>query len=88
MDIFIGRCFNFINILHKNDPKIQSANLNCTQIWKEFTNVVLNKKPCDILIEDYDNFFNLTSHYFDTQKSVIWSGTGNWAHESNLFKSN
>ncbi|CAF0813814.1 unnamed protein product [Brachionus calyciflorus] len=80
-EIFLGRCFYFLNILHKNNCMIKSANLNCTQIWKEFSNVILNRNPCEIKKEDFDNFLNMTSHFYDTEKAILWSGTDNMAHQ-------
>lgn len=85
-NIFIGRCLNFLNVLHKENCDIALSNLNCTKIWDEFFKVVVNKNSCDIKIQDYDKYIELTSHNYDREKSIFWSGTNLMAHQSNFFQ--
>jgi hypothetical protein len=83
--IFKGRCSYFINVLHKDDCNIAQSNLDCNQMWAEFSSVVLNKNPCDITLRSYDRLFNLSYHPIRPDTSMFWSGTNNPAHESKHF---
>ena len=74
-NIFIGRCFYFLNVLHKENCDISLSKLNCSKIWDEFSNVIVNRNPCDITIQDYDKYIELTWHIYDREKSIFWSGT-------------
>jgi hypothetical protein len=72
--IFKGRCSYFINILHQDDCDIQSKNYDCDLIWKEFSNSILNKNPCDVTTSSYARFFQLTDNPIKPNTSMFWSG--------------
>lgn len=84
-DIFLGRCFNYINLIHQDNCEIKSANLNCSLIWEEFSKVIIKKSPCQVTIQDFDKFVNLTSHPYPNDRSVFWSGTYKPVHKSKLI---
>lgn len=83
-EIVLGRCFHYKNILHKDNCEIYLSDLNCSQIWNEFSKAVIKKNPCQVSIEDFDSFLQLTSHPYPTQKSIFWSGTYKAVHQSNI----
>ncbi|CAF0818746.1 unnamed protein product [Brachionus calyciflorus] len=80
-EIFLGQCYYYINVLNRDKCEIINSNFNCTNIWMEFSKVVLNKQPCSISSNDYKNYLDSTSHSYDTDKSIFWSGTNFMAHQ-------
>ena len=83
--IFIGRCHDFFNTIHKNDCGIRiKNNYNCKLIWNEFRQVIIGKDLCDIKVESIDKFFDLTDIEIGINKSLFWSGTYTTAHESKI----
>jgi hypothetical protein len=82
--IFIGRCYYFLNILHADDCAIQESNINCTQLYLDYEKVIIGKEACDIHIDDFNDFLNGTNHPIEVDTSVFWSGTYTPAHECNF----
>ena len=84
-EIFIGRCYYYVSNLHKTNCDIASLNANCTLIYEKFATPVLNKDPCNINIEDFDEFFKLVYHPIPRDKSLFWSETFSPALESESY---
>lgn len=70
-EIFIGRCYYFVSILHRENCDIASLNANCTLIYEKFAAAVLNNDPCNINIEDFDEFFKLVYHPIPRDKAYF-----------------
>ena len=73
--IFIGRCFYFLNILHNQNNLINASNYNCSNLWSSFKTAITNKSPCNIKISDFDDFLLKANHPIQPNTSVFWSGT-------------
>lgn len=78
--IFTGRCYDFQNVIHESDCDYQ--HLNCSAIWSEFSTAILNKEPCSVTISSFDTLLEISNHPIAENKSIFWSGTYLWAHES------
>ena len=77
-EIFIGRCFYFINIVQKKNCEFHSKKYNCTEIWDLFYSIsVKNSKN----ISDYNPFLDLVDHIIPENKSLFWSGVKTEARE-------
>ena len=85
-EIVLGRCFEYIHVLHRDNCEINLSDFNCSQIWNSFSKVVVNKNPCQVSIEDFDQFLRLTSHPYPTHRSIFWSGTYQAVHQSKYRK--
>ena len=83
--IFKGRCNYFINVQQAFNCDIDPSNYDCEIIWQSFKSIVTTKTPCDLKIQDLDNFLNLVNHNIAPNTSIFWSGTYTPAHECNLF---
>ena len=79
--IFLGRCFYFIHVLHATDCDIQAMNISCTELYNQFAAAVLDKDPCDIKMEDFNRFLDLAEHPIGVNLTMFWSGTYTPAHE-------
>jgi hypothetical protein len=79
-EIFLGRCYYFLNVLHGRDCKIHSLNINCTALLDAFSAAVINKAACDIKIDDFNEFLKLANHPLGVNTTLFWSGTYNPAH--------
>lgn len=77
-----GKCQYFINVLEKDNCDIQKANFNCDSIWKEFSQAIVNKDPCQVTIESFDRLIEITRHPIKKDSSLFWSGTYKLAHLS------
>jgi hypothetical protein len=85
-EILIGRCYYFLNVLHKQTCFIDASKYDCEQIWNSFSSAVIGKNPCDVKMDDYNTFLNLTYHEIPVDKSLFWSGTFSYKSECK-FKS-
>ena len=88
-EIVIGRCYDFLNTMHK-DIKCQEITnkYDCIDIWNKFNIATIGKDPCDIKMEDYNDFFRATDHLIKANSSLFWSGTNILAHESKSISYN
>jgi hypothetical protein len=77
-EIFIGRCFYFINVLQKQSCDFDSTKYNCNSIWDTFYNI--SKKNTQ-KIADYDPLLALTDQVIPVNTSLFWSGTYTQAHQ-------
>lgn len=84
-EIFLGRCFYFLNILQKDNCKIDANNYDCGKIFDQLSKTVLNKDPCQITEKDYEAFLSMTYHDIGANNTLFWSGTYNPAHQSKLY---
>ena len=80
-EIFIGRCYYFLNVLQKTNCEIDPRNYDCLAIWNEFEKVIIGKEPCSIKIEDFDKFLELVNHPIPESKTLFWSGTYSTAYQ-------
>lgn len=80
-EIFLGRCYYFVNVLHKNDCGIQAKNISCSNLYESFVNAVVNKSSCDIQMSDYQEFLIEADHPIGVNSTLFWSGTYGSAHE-------
>jgi hypothetical protein len=83
--IFLGRCYNFLNEHQNSKIEIYASNYNCNTIWKSFLNAVANKNPCNIKIDDFQEFLRLVNHKIPQGISTFWSGTSSIAHERMFY---
>jgi hypothetical protein len=83
-EIVLGRCHDFFNTIHKNDCSLDANAYNCTLIWNTFAKIVIGKNPCELKIEDFNEFFKYTDHLISENQSLFWSGAYNPAHESKI----
>jgi hypothetical protein len=81
-DIFIGRCYYFINVLQKQNCEFDSKKYNCTTIWDSFYTISLKNKQN---ISDYDTYLDLVDQKIPANTSLFWSGTYTQAHECNII---
>ena len=79
--IFLGRCYNFLNEHPNSKIEISASNYNCNAIWTSFINAVVNKTPCNIKIDDFQEFLRLVNHKIPKGIITFWSGTSSIAHE-------
>jgi len=56
-DIFIGRCWDFID--NKGKYLQNPGKLDCQKLWKAFLKSFAFKDPCDVTLDDYTHFFNM-----------------------------
>ena len=74
-DIFIGRCYNYIEVVQANNQQFDASKYNCVEIFNEFKRINVGRNPCDIKIEDYNKFISLTEEYIPPNSTLFWSGT-------------
>ena len=79
--IFMGRCYYFINIQQISNCDIIPSDYDCTQIFKSFKTALVGKAPCNVTISDFDDFLKLASHPIAANTSVFWSGTYTPTHD-------
>ena len=84
-DIFIGRCYNFLNKHQNSHLGIVTSNYNCNTIWSKFFKAIISKKPCNLQVEDFHEFLGLVNHSIPENLSVFWSGTYQLAHECRIY---
>ena len=80
-EIFMGRCYYFLNILQSSNCNINPANYNCTTIFASFKTALVGKAPCSVSTSDFDNFLSLVNHPIPADTSLFWSGTSTTSHE-------
>ena len=85
-EIIIGRCEEFLYVLHKDDCSFNRTLYDCIDIWSSFKDATVNKTPCEIRISDYDDFLAQTDQKIPENTTLFWSGTYNAAHESSYKK--
>jgi hypothetical protein len=78
--IFLGRCYYFINVLYGNDCSVRSQKINCPNLLAEFNKAVLKKNPCEITIDDFTPFLRSAYHPIAPNSTLFWSGASNPAH--------
>lgn len=83
--IFKGRCSYFINVKQAFNCDFDPSSYDCDVIWESFRSILTTKAPCDIKMEDLDEFLKLVNHNIAPNTSVFWSGTYALAHDCNLF---
>ena len=84
--IFKGRCHYFLNILQRTNCFIKSTAYNCSEIWSDFSKIVVGKDPCDLKVDDFERFLNMVDHPIMVNTSLFWSGTYTPAHDSKFLK--
>lgn len=84
-EIFLGRCYNFLNKHQNSNFGILTSSYNCNDIYKAFVAAVAEKSPCNIKIDDYQEFLRLVSHTVPKHLSTLWSGTSSVAHQRKYF---
>lgn len=83
--IFLGRCENFLNVLHKSNCDIQAANISCNTLLNNFKSAIIGKDSCSVTVNSWNDFLKAGKHKIPENKSLFWSGTNALAHESILF---
>lgn len=79
--IFLGRCYYFLNILQKDNCIINASNYDCNDIWNEFYNTIKGKDPCSLTIDNFSKLLNMVNQTIPANTSLFWSGTYTPAHE-------
>jgi hypothetical protein len=79
--IFLGRCYYFLNILQKDNCLINANDYSCNDIWNEFYNVIKGKEPCSLTIDSFSRLLTLANQTIPPNTSLFWSGTYTPAHE-------
>ena len=79
--IFLGRCFYFLNIQQNSNCDINPANYDCSAILAAFKSAIVGKDPCSVTISDFNKFLSLASHPIPQNGSLFWSGTAVTAHD-------
>jgi ADP-ribosyl cyclase 1 len=74
-EIFMGRCYSFLNLRQGSNCHIDPKNYNCTKIWQTFEAASTGKTPCNIHVNDYENFLNLVNHSIPVNSTFFYSGT-------------
>lgn len=83
--IFIGKCNYFVNVLHSKNCAIQSAQINCDNIWQEFSNAIIGKNPCDITSDSFNRLMDMSSYPTAENSTLFWSGAKDMAQQSILL---
>jgi len=84
-DIFIGRCWDFID--NKGKYLQNPGKLDCQKLWKAFLKSFAFKDPCDVTLDDYTHFFNMYEEKPLKDKVLFWSGTRELTHSySRLYE--
>jgi hypothetical protein len=80
-EIFIKRCEAY--------KSIYKERIKCIELYELFAKAVLSKKPCDVKIGDYDQFFKLCAQHspIEHNRAMFWSGTFDLAHKSKINSS-
>lgn len=85
--IFIGNCNAFVNVVQQTNCDVQSMNVNCNDLWIQFSRVILNKNLCQLTQDDFQPLMANTNYPMKPDKSMFWSGTYHMAHHSKyLFR--
>jgi hypothetical protein len=79
--IFLGRCYYFLNILQKDNCFINANDYNCNDIWNEFHNVIKGRDPCSLSIDNFSRLLAMANQTIPPNTSLFWSGTYTPAHE-------
>ena len=77
-EIFIGRCYYYINVLQKTNCQFNSAAYNCNLIWDKFYSISVQNST---RVEDYNELLNMVDMKIPENTSLFWSGTYTQAHE-------
>ena len=83
-DIFIGRCYNYIEVVQLDNEQFNASKYNCVEIFNEFKRVNVGRNPCDIKVDDYSRFLSLTNEYIAPNTTLLWSGTFTQAQDCNF----
>ncbi|ESO89787.1 hypothetical protein LOTGIDRAFT_218611 [Lottia gigantea] len=78
-EIFIGRCWDYKEIKHKEFPL--RTDVNCNDLWNDFYKAFSYQAPCDVAMEHYKEYIDLASQNVPENKGMFWSGTYDIAHE-------
>ena len=81
-EIFLGKCYYYIEILQVQNINFNSSYYNCSFIWEKFYGL---SKNSSCTIEDFDEFFKYSDQNIIKSRSVFWSGTYFWANLCKLF---
>lgn len=81
-EIFVGRCYYFINVAQKGNCDFDKSKYDCNKIWDTFSSITIKNTGN---IEDYEPLFQLTDHPINENGSLFWSGTYNQAHQCKVL---
>jgi len=80
-EIIIGRCWQYQAIVKLNRLDSLTMDVNCTEVWEAFHNVVKFKDSCTLTKEDYMPVFDLMQRKKKLKdKTMFWSGTNELVH--------
>ncbi|XP_070539363.1 ADP-ribosyl cyclase/cyclic ADP-ribose hydrolase-like [Ptychodera flava] len=74
-DIVIGRCEDFKK--GYVNPLVDTETLkdrNCTELWELFYKTFAYREPCDVIMDDYDEFITAAGHDFRADSALFWDG--------------
>ena len=86
-DIFKGRCYEFLNVKHRDKCQFINRTYDCDKIWMAFSLAVLGKNPCDVKISDFSDYLSQTFHEIPANTNLFWSGTYEPSHASKIQNS-
>ena len=79
--VFMGKCNSFVNS-QKANCNVQSKPWDCVAIWNQFKKTIVNKNPCQVTVESFEQVIRLASHTINSDSMIFWSGTKRLAQES------
>jgi len=79
--IFLGRCYYFLNIQQISNCDINPTKYDCAKIFNSFRTALVGKTPCSVNVTDFSEFLSLVDHPIAANTSVFWSGTYTPTHD-------
>ncbi|KAL8588849.1 hypothetical protein ACOMHN_011564 [Nucella lapillus] len=78
-DIFIGRCYDYKQILYKS--VLPPVSEDCEGLYKKFTTAFSLMPPCAVTADDYQPFMKAARQTIPKDKAMFWSGVKALAEE-------
>ncbi|XP_071949920.1 ADP-ribosyl cyclase/cyclic ADP-ribose hydrolase-like [Antedon mediterranea] len=76
-EIIIGRCIEYqtgLVVQNDNMDLEELGSKNCTRIWEHFRDSFAYRHPCDVSMEDYDEFLEASKTKIPKNMATYWDG--------------
>ncbi|XP_066502839.1 ADP-ribosyl cyclase/cyclic ADP-ribose hydrolase 1-like [Hoplias malabaricus] len=72
--IVTGRCYEYITLIQPG------FSYDCEEIWREFEEAVVRRRPCSVRVKDYQRMFWATLQTLPCDRLLFWSKTRELMH--------